>query len=211
MKSYHTIQKYTEDHYGKFVWAFDKVDGSNFRVEWDRKLSKKSQFTFGFKKFGTRTEMIMNNRNPFIEAVTLFEMEYAQVFDRIFKDAKEFRGAPIITLYGEFYGPGSFAGMHDWSAIHSLVFYDAFIYKKRYLPPADFQNLFEELPIQKLIWKGIFNGDFVKRVETNEFGLAEGVVYKGVEEGEVFMGKIKTLQWLESIRSKYGEKKMLEY
>ena len=211
MKSYHTIQKYAKDHYGKFVWAFDKIDGSNFRIEWDRKLSKKSQFTFGFKKFGTRTEMILNNNNPFIEAVNIFETEYAETFNRIFKDAKELRGVPIITLFGEFYGAGSFAGLHDWSANHSLAFYDTFIYKKGYLPPSDFQNLFGELPIQKLIWKGIFNEEFVKRVEANEFGLSEGVVYKGVEDGDVFMGKIKTLQWLESIRNKYGVKKMLEY
>jgi hypothetical protein len=155
--------------------------------------------------------MIMNNRNPFIEAVTLFEMEYAPKFDQIFKDAKELRGVPIITLFGEFYGPGSFAGMHDWNATHSLTFFDAAIYKKGYLPPSDFQNLFGELPIQKLIWKGIFNEEFVKRVEANEFGLSEGIVYKGVEDGDVFMGKIKTLQWLESIRNKYGIKKMLEY
>jgi hypothetical protein len=210
MKQYPTIPRYKEEHFGKFVWAFDKVDGSNFRVEWDRKLSKKSRFTNGFKKFGSRTEMILNNRNPFIEAVTIFEEQYAEKFDEIFTEAKEFRGVPIITIFGEFYGPNSFAGIHDWKEPHDLIFYDTFIYKKGFLPPSDFMNLFEELPIQKLLWKGILDKDFVSSIETNE-ELSEGVVYKGVEEKEIFMGKIKTFKWLESIRNKYGEAKMLEY
>ena len=211
MKQYHTILKYKEEHFGKPVWAFDKIDGSNIRLEWDKKLSKKSRFTFGFKKFGTRTEMILNNRNPYIEAVTKFECCYAEKFDKIFTDSKELRGLERITLFGEFYGPGSFAGLHDWDINHELIFFDVFRYKKGFLSPGEFMKLFNELPIQRLVWQGILDRNFINRVENNEFNLSEGVVYKGLENDEVFMGKIKTFKWLDEVRSKYGEAKMLEY
>ena len=82
MKTYHTIEKYNESDFGKYIFSFDKIDGSNFRAEWDRKLSKRTSFTMGFKKFGTRTQLITKN-NPFVEAVGIFENKYAENLDQI--------------------------------------------------------------------------------------------------------------------------------
>jgi len=53
MESYNSIPKWSEDYFGKYVFAFDKIDGSNFRAEWNRKLSKKS-----------RLHMVLENLEP---------------------------------------------------------------------------------------------------------------------------------------------------
>lgn len=47
-----------------------------------------------------------------------------------------------------------------------------------------------------------------------EFGLTEGVVVKGSRKSKgndiVWMSKIKTLEWLNQIREKLGEKALIE-
>jgi len=41
--------------------------------------------------------------------------------------------------------------------------------------------------------------------------LKEGIVFKGVEEGKVFMFKVKTDEWLHKVRTLYGDKVAIEY
>jgi hypothetical protein len=208
MKSYPSIQKYSKEHFGKFVWMFDKKDGSNFRVEWERRTAKKSGL-HGFTKFGSRTELILNN-NPFQEAVTIFESKYAEELNRILYDSVFFRNTPVVTLFGEFFGKDSFAGVHNWTKPHDLVFFDAFVFKNGFIPPSDFMNIFNKVPLQKIITTGILNSTVVSMIEKN-IDFEEGIVYKGVENKKIFMGKIKTYKWLHKVRELYGEKKMLEY
>jgi len=210
MKTYHSINRYSYDYLGKYIYAFDKIDGSNFRVEWDRKLSKKSNFTFGFKKFGTRNEII-SKYNPFIEAVSIFENKYAESFNKIFISNKLFQGINKITIFGEFFGDNSFAGLHNWDEYHDLIFFDIFLYKKDYLTPSLFIKTFENLiNIPKLVYKGILTELFIKEIESN-IELKEGVVIKGVDNDKIFMEKIKTKKWLNKVRDLYGEQKMIEY
>lgn len=207
MKSYHTIQRYNEEHLGKTVFSFEKLDGSNFRAEWSRKLSKKSNFTMGFSKFGTRNQMIHQN-SPFVEAVGIFENKYAEDLDKVFREDKTFRGIDRITVYGEFLGSLSFAGRHNWEESHDVIMFDLFLFKKGYLPPADFVKVFSSFDIPILEYTGPLTLEYIERVEN---GDGEGRVYKGTENGKVFMGKIKTKQWLHKVRELYGEKEMLEY
>jgi hypothetical protein len=207
MKSYHSIQRYNKDHIGKPVFSFEKIDGSNIRAEWSRKLSKKSSFTMGFGKFGTRNQMIHKN-SPFVEAVGIFENKYAEDLDKIFRESKTFRGIERITVYGEFFGKSSFAGQHVWDEPHDVLIFDAFLYKKDYLPPSTFMKEFRMLEIPFLEYTGLLTPEYIERVEK---GDGEGRVYKGVEDGKVFMGKIKTTRWLNEVKALYGEKVMLEY
>ena len=58
--------------YGENVYAFDKLDGSNIRVEWNRRNAKKSAFTGGFTKFGTRTQIISKTNQHFGDSVDIF-------------------------------------------------------------------------------------------------------------------------------------------
>lgn len=210
MKSYASIPKWNTDHYGKFVYGFEKIDGSNFRAEWDRKLSKKSRFTHGFKKFGTRKEAI-HVKSPFFEAVDIFKRKMSKELDEIFRTDKVFRNIDRITVFGEFFGESSFAGTHQWDEPHDIKIYDVFLYKKDYLPPSDFMKVFEHIDTPRFIMKLCFNEYVVSQVELGMFDLREGAVFKGVEEGKVFMFKIKTNRWLNRVKDLYGEKKMLEY
>jgi hypothetical protein len=207
MKTYHSIQRYNEDHLGKHVFSFEKIDGSNIRAEWSRKLSKKSSFTMGFSKFGTRNQMIHKN-SPFAEAIGIFENKYAEDLDKIFNEDKIFRGIERITVYGEFFGSNSFAGQHDWKEDHDLLIFDVFLYKKDYLSPADFMKSLGVLDVPFLEYTGPLTLEYIERVER---GDGEGRVYKGADNGKTFMGKIKTQRWLNKVKALYGEKIMLEY
>jgi len=206
MKSYHSIPKYGEDHFGKHIFAFDKIDGSNFRAEWDRKLSKKSRFTNGFAKFGTRGEMIKNTRNPFYEGVEIFKRKYGFALNEIFRTHKRFQNIDKITVYGEFFGEKSFAGIHRWEEEHDVRIFDIFLYKKDYLPPAEFIRIFENLDICKPLFQGPFSEEYLNMIRKNVFGLSEGVVCKGTEDQKVFMFKIKTDAWIRKVKDMYGEK-----
>ena len=222
MKTYTSIPKWKPEHLGKHIFGFYKMDGSNFRAEWDRKLSKKSKFTQGFSKFGTRKEVIQKN-NPFFEGVKIFDNKFSYELDEIFRTHKTFRGIDRITVYGEFSGENSFAGTHDWNEPHDIYLYDIFQFKKGYLPPAEFLKIFPygEFDICKKMYKGIFTEEVIKHVEDGDLcqwqypqstqDLEEGIVFKGVEDGKVFMFKVKTNEWLQKVKEKYGEAKMLEY
>jgi hypothetical protein len=205
MKAYHSIEKNTYDYLGQHVFGFDKIDGSNFRAEWNRKLSKKSHFTNGFKKFGTRNEMIKNASNPFCEAIDIFMAKYSYTLDKIFCDDKTFRGIDTITVYGEFFGEHSFAGQHDWNEPHDVVIFDVFLYKKDFLKPRDFVDIFSSLDTPKLVTQGLLDVKMIEDILSNIYGLKEGLVLKGVIENKVFMTKLKTLDWLTKVRAKYGE------
>jgi len=207
MKYYHSIEKNIEDYIGQYAYGFRKFDGSNFCAEWNKKLSKKSQFTNGFGKFGTRTQMIKNANNPFTEAVNIFMDKYSKKLDEIFTSEKIFRGVDTITVYGEFYGPLSFAGQHNW--IYDIddfdvTIFDMFLYKKDFLKPGDFIDLFSHLRIPKVIYKGILTEEIINLVKRNAFDLEEGVVFKGVQDNKVWMAKLKTNAWLEKVRALYG-------
>lgn len=207
MKPYNSIPKWSEDYFGKYIFAFDKIDGSNFRVEWNRKLSKKSRFTLGFSKYGTRTELIKTCKNPFYEGIEIFKNKFADDLNKIFLEDKIFRNIDEVIVYGEFFGPKSFAGMHDWSEKHDIKIFDVWLYKKGFLPPSDFIKVFERIDICKLAFAGIFSETYLALVEKNILNLQEGVVCKGIENKEVFMFKIKTLKWLQKVRDLYGNEK----
>lgn len=210
MKSYHSIQNNAHDYIGQFAFGFDKIDGSNFRAEWNRKLSKKSAFTNGFGKFGTRNEMIKNASSPFCEAIDIFNEKYAVSLDKIFRENILFRGIEKITVYAEFFGEHSFAGQHDWNEPHDVVIFDVFMYKKDFVRMGDFENLFGHLGIPEIVHRGILDEDVIDSIVTNIYNLKEGVVFKGVINKNVWMAKVKTQEWLNKVRALYGENNDLE-
>lgn len=55
----------------------------------------------------------------------------------------------------------------------------------------------------------------IQRIRNNEYNLKEGVIVKGVikekrKSDEVWMVKVKTLEWLNKVKSRYGERALLE-
>ena len=199
MKSYPKIPYFNQGIFGQTVWAFDKLDGSNIRCEWNRKR--------GWYKFGTRNTMISESDEQFGEAITIFLAKYGQDLEKVFR--KEYSNVESFVVFSEFFGENSFAGLHFDEPKNAVIF-DVNAYKKGFITPRDFIRNFGHLDIPKLVYKGEYNNELIQSIRENHFGLKEGVICKGVDHDEVWMTKIKTIEWLERVKNKMGEKALLE-
>lgn len=177
------------------IIAFDKIDGSNIRVEWSRKT--------GFYKYGTRTRLLDPNEKPLGEAKTLFENKYANDLDKIYRTQKYERA----TAFLEFAGENSFAGNHE-EETHDLTLFDIHVYKQAFLPPKEFLKLYGNLDIPNILYTGNPTEAFIKSVRerTLEDMTYEGVVCKGGLDSRrrVISFKIKSQDWLDAVKTKYG-------
>lgn len=219
MKQYPSIEYWNKGIFGTQVYAFDKLDGSNIRAEWSRKLSKKTSFTNGFGKFGTRTQLTYMKDPTWGLAVELFMKKYSSGLDKIFSEDKHFKNARNVTVFAEFFGPNSFAGWHSpddrKNELMDLVLFDVDIFQKGFMKASDFIQYFEHLGIPKIVYQGYYDEQFVNDVRNNIFGLNEGVVVKGTTKTkkgaeQIWMTKIKTNEWLQRVKDILGEKKLLE-
>jgi len=184
------------------IFAFDKLDGSNIRAEWTRKN--------GFNKFGTRTRLLDPQEKPLGEAVALFQEKYADDLGAIFQKARYEKA----TAFFEFYGPSSFAGLHE-DEPHTVTLFDVHIHKRGLLLPKDYLKLVGEIEVAPLLYEGKPNADFVESVKegTLEGMSFEGVVCKGAldKRRQVTSFKLKSNAWLKAVRAKYGhDPKLLE-
>ena len=184
--------------------AFDKLDGSNFRAKWTPKN--------GFDVFGTRTQLIDESTTFWGEIVKIFKTKYSQELDRLFRKDADFRNEKEIVTYGEFLGPNSFAGFHE-NEEHDIVFFDVLVGNKnrKFLKPNDFVKLMKNnFPIPRIIYEGNLNDPFIQDVRDNKFDLKEGVICKGTitngaYRGGIWMCKIKTQKYLDSLKNKFGK------
>lgn len=200
MKQYDHIE-----YYGKYIglpiYAFDKLDGSNIRVEFSHKR--------GFYKYGTRKQMIDATHQPFGVAVKLFNEKYADKLSEIFR-TKEYRNIQSFVCFLEFVGKKSAFGQHDFeNDKFDIVLFDIDCYKKGKIPPKQFIKDFEKVGIPSLVYQGNLSHEFIERVKTNEFNLSEGVICKGKVENkkdQLLYCKIKTNDWFERLRSSDTEK-----
>ena len=78
MKSYPSISK--EIRQDIHIFAFDKLDGSHIRAEWN--------FKNGFYKFGTRTQLIDQSSKPFGKAIKILQDKYESDIAMVFKEQK---------------------------------------------------------------------------------------------------------------------------
>ena len=196
---------YYGDYWGLPIIAFDKLDGSNIRAEFSRKK--------GFYKFGTRNVMIDEKNEQFGQAIPTFLNKYGDELEKVFNQ-KEYRNILSFVCFGEFLGENSEYGRHGLNDKFDIVLFDVNAYKKGLIKPRDFVNNFGHLDIPKIIYEGELNEEFINDVKVNKFNLKEGVIAKGVVPGKksdnLYYCKIKTNQWLENLRAKYGEKALQE-
>ncbi len=194
MKSYPIIEYKVNGNID--IYAFDKLDGSNIRAEWNVKN--------GFHKFGTRHRLLDEHDEHLGEAVDLINKKYREDLSKIFYDNKYGR---VISFF-EFYGPNSFAGNHE-DEEHTVILIDANPYKRGILPPAKFIKLFEGVvKTPNVVFHGRVGTQFVEAVRESEAeGMTfEGVVCKGVRKGaHLTMFKIKSKAWIDRIKASYGE------
>ena len=217
MKQYKSIEYWNKGIMGTNVFAFDKLDGSNFRFEYDLKQSNKN-LNNGFNIFGTRKQIIGPGDEQWGEGIEIFMNKYSEELDRIFRTDKYYRHAKKITCYAEFYGEKSFAGYHDpiEKGNMNLTLLDVDVYQKGFLKPKDFIKQFQKLGIPDIIFEGEYNKELVENVKNNIYNLKEGVVVKGIRLTKrknienVWMVKIKTNEWLRKIKGIYGEEYLLK-
>lgn len=197
MKSFQTIEYYG-DYWGLPIIAFDKLDGSNLRFEYSQKR--------GFYKFGTRNMMIDENHEQFGFAINLFKEKYEEQITHVFK-GKEYRNTLSFLCFAELIGTKSAFGQHEFNNdIFDVVLFDVSAYKKGLVPPKQFVKDFGPLGIPRVVYEGNLNKELVQRVKSNEFGLSEGVICKGVVQTKkgndnIYYCKIKTDDWFSRLRA----------
>src|SRR5262245_34177358 len=84
--------------------TFEKYDGSNLRFIWDHK--------HGSHSTGTRYRWCKAVTPMFGPAVELFQNRYAKGRLETLRRFKEYRGVSELVAFCEFFGPGTFAGLH---------------------------------------------------------------------------------------------------
>jgi len=191
MKSYPSISK--EIRQDIHIFAFDKLDGSNIRAEWN---SKK-----GFYKFGTKNQLIDQNSKPFGKAIEILRDKYESDIAMVFKEQK---WRDIICFF-ELWGPGSFAGNHCWEEDLTVTLIDANPYKEGILEPIQFIKYFGHLDIPKVLYEGRVNTELFDKVKQSSLpGMTfEGVVCKGANDKATkmpIMFKIKSKAWLDKLK-----------
>jgi hypothetical protein len=203
--------------------AFVKYDGSNFRAKYTQKQ--------GFNLFGSRRELIDESHPHLGEAVTIFKRDYKDALTEKFKKDKELRNEREIVVFGEFFGAQSYAGIHQPNDPKDVVIFDVLVGHKNhwFFPPMDFIKEFQDIvripPVlyvgnlnDKLIAdvrSGVYTPEF-HRLTDNRFKLFEGVVCCGTQTrgdfcGKVWKCKIKTQEYLDSLRARWGEEGVKKY
>ena len=199
MKSYLSIPGINSAPFGMPCFAFDKLDGSNIRAEWNRKK--------GWHRFGTRTQLLDETNKEFGSAISVFLEKYGDAIPKVLRDEKDYRSVNECIAFCEFVGEHSFAGFHDYEEPHDVVLIDINPYKKGIIGPKLFIKHFGHLHIPDVVYEGNFNKQFVKDVREGKYSVKEGVVAKGNDPNgkyphNLWMVKCKTLVWLEELRRK---------
>jgi hypothetical protein len=201
MKQYISIS--AVPRYGVPVYAFDKLDGSNIRVEWNPKK--------GFWKFGSRKRLIGTDQDYLTGAENLIRENYEDRLSKIFSKQRYQRAIAFF----EFYGENSFAGRH-FDEPHKVTLIDVNPYKSSITNPDEFIDLYGHLGIPGLVFKGNFNKEIEYQIKTKKlpYITLEGVVCKVKEKNKQkhpLMFKVKTFEWLKRLKKLCEENEDLKY
>jgi len=193
MKSYPSIPSKIIN--GKSVYAFDKIDGSNIRAEWNKKS--------GFYKFGSRKQLISTEQEGLSEAKEIIISKYEKDLSDIFRKNKWDRA----IVFFEFYGSNSFAGIHI-DEPHDCKLFDVSVYKKGFIQPKEYLSIFKNIDKAELLYHGFCDNEFIQSVKnsTLEGMTFEGVVCKFADGKNTSMFKIKSIKWLDKVKNKYQDK-----
>ena len=195
MKPYPSISRSTGQSFREFdAYVFDKLDGSNLRVEWTRKR--------GWAKYGTRTRLFDETDEVFAPAIPLFKNTLADGLEKVARDERWDQ----VTVFMEFWGDKSFAGLHEPEDPKRLTLFDVNPYKKGILGPRRFLDLFGHLSIPRLLGRMKWTRGFVEEVRLGKISdiTFEGVVGKGGDGHDLVMSKAKTQTWIDKVKEKFG-------
>lgn len=180
--------------------AFEKYDGTNLHWVWNREL--------GWWAFGTRRSRydledagamaFKTNHSGLSEAVDIFRRDFSAQLAAIFLDHRNY-DSDDITVFTEFVGPNSFAGLHKSNDEKQLVLFDVET-QNGIVNPEQFVSDFAALNIARVVYRGKLSGKFVNDVRNGVFDLNEGVVCKSGEGDKLKMVKIKTNEYEQRVK-----------
>lgn len=185
------------------VNVYDKIDGSNIRVEWKRKQGRKSG---SFYKFGSRKQLLATDQGIIAKAPQLLEV-FAEDLE---KQLIDFLKIDRCICYFEFHGPNSFAGSHVLDDEHKLSLLDIEAYKKGMICQTDYLKICDRssLDVPAYIGRHVITPDFESAVRNGEYGTFEGVVCKARtatdKHGKPLMFKIKNQSWIDEVKRVYA-------
>jgi hypothetical protein len=85
-----------------------------------------------------------------------------------------------------------------------LVLFDVNIYKKGFVDPQSFIDIFGKLHIPQVLYQGLLNQQFINDVREGKYDVIEGVIVKGGKGHNIWMRKIKTLTYLQKLKDVFG-------
>lgn len=186
--------------------AFEKYDGTNVHFCWHS--------DFGWHAFGTRRDefnldsagelsFAMQHEN-LRELPDVFRNSLMMPFEKVFQEDRRC-SAEHYTVFAEFLGSNSFAGLHKPEDAKRLIAFDV-VCDNELMGPNEFVEIFGHLNIARVVYRGRFTGAFADDVRSGKFGVAEGVVCKTGSRGNVQMAKIKTSAYLKKLQTAFGER-----
>lgn len=185
--------------------AFEKYDGTNLHWVWEREL--------GWYAFGTRRDrfdldeagiVLFNRHHPgYEDASHLFRMAYADPLEQIFRENPAY-DAGELTVFTEYFGPHSFAGVHKKDDVKQLVLFDV-QNGSRLVDPEHFVEDFGHLDIARVIYRGKLTARFANAVRNGKYPVSEGVVCKGGTKADLWMVKIKTYAYMKRLKAVFAE------
>jgi RNA ligase len=196
---YPKIPENTNGFLGKCV-AFEKYDGTNLHWCWDKES--------GWTKFGTRRTQFYLDRKGISEfskehyelgnAPSLFNDKLRDMLSIYLSTHDKYRHSNII-VFTEFCGPNSFGGGHsEKDAIENkqeLILIDISV-DDEIISPHQLLEDFGSFNLAQVIYTGKYTGQFTEDVRKGKYGVNEGVVCKGMVNGDIFMTKVKTYEYL---------------
>lgn len=187
--------------------AFEKYDGTNLHWDWNR--------DFGWHTFGTRrdefallpvgVERFAQVHAHLHEAAEVFHSTLATGIESVLRRNPRYEEVEGVSVFTEFLGPTSFAGLHKADDPKKLILFDVQTEPFGMIGPEQFVADFGHLQIAKVVYRGKLTGKFSDDVRQGKYGVNEGVVCKGGAGADLWMVKIKTYAYLDKLKKAFAE------
>jgi len=182
--------------------AFEKYDGTN--IHWTFKPGE------GWQEYGTRRDRYAIN-NTGTRAFEEAHPELAGLHKLWDQDSKledflnsKYSNAKEIIVFTEYLGPNSFAGSHNPKDEKQLILIDVQV-DGSIIAPDQLLEDFQQFNLARWVFKGKFSGQLFVDVRKGKYNVKEGVVVKGIYNGQVYMAKIKTESYLERLKNQFKD------
>ncbi|MGL5060173.1 MAG: hypothetical protein ACRC62_09330, partial [Microcoleus sp.] len=137
------------------------------------------------------------------ESPEIFRRDFASQLDAIFRANQSYR-CDEITVFSEFFGESSFAGMHEKDDRKQLILFDVQT-DRGIVVPEQFIRDFGELNIARVVYRGQLTGKFIDAVREGKYGVVEGVVCKGGSADNLWMVKVKTHAYMQRLQQAFWD------